>query len=151
DIPPVTDAATLRGMQAALEDVAVEDSIQRYLVAITAATRTHNAVLVGASPRGSLALMLMARAVAALAGRDYVVPEDVKKVGVPALAHRLTLKPEVWLRRVDPGAIVSELLDSTPAPVTGAMPRHSAGPGPRAETAPVDGVDPYRYTAPPRS
>ena len=68
----------------------------------TAATREHPPVLVGASPRGSLALLLLARARAAMAGRDYVVPEDVKEVAVPALAHRITLRPEMWLRRVDP-------------------------------------------------
>ena len=89
-------------MQAALEDVEVEDSIGRYIVALTAATREHPQVLVGASPRGSLALLLLARARAVLAGRDYVMPEDVKEVAVPALAHRITLRPEMWLRRVDP-------------------------------------------------
>ena len=68
----------------------------------TAATREHPSVLVGASPRGSLALLLLARARAVMAGRDFVVPEDVKDVAVPALAHRITLRPEMWLRRVDP-------------------------------------------------
>ena len=82
----------LLGMQAALEDVTVEDSIGRYMVDLTAATREHSQVLVGASPRGSLALMLLSRAKAALAGRDYVIPEDVKQVAKPALAHRLTLQ-----------------------------------------------------------
>src|SRR3954451_6794704 len=100
DIEPVVDAGTLRAMQATLEEVAVEDTIGRYIVELVNATRVHNQVLVGASPRGSLALLLCARARAVLAGRDYVVPEDVKAFAVPALAHRISLRPEVWLRRV---------------------------------------------------
>jgi MoxR-like ATPase len=120
----VVDAATLRGMQAALEDVVVEDSIGRYIVALTAATREHPSVLVGASPRGSLALLLLSRARAALAGRDYVIPEDVKAVAVPALAHRITLRPEMWLRRVDPGFVVGEVLAQTPVPASGMLPSY---------------------------
>jgi MoxR-like ATPase len=127
EIAPVVDAATLRAMQAALEDVTVEDSVGRYVVELAAATRTHPSVLVGASPRGSLALLLLSRARAALAGRDYVVPEDVKEVAVPALAHRITLRPEMWLRRVDPAFVVGEVLDRTPAPASGALPSHAAG------------------------
>ena len=127
ELAPVVDAATLRGMQVALEDVAVEDSIGRYIVALTAATREHPSVLVGASPRGSLALLLLSRARAALAGRDYVIPEDVKAVAVPALAHRITLRPEMWLRRVDPGFVVGEVLDRTPAPASGTLPSYGAG------------------------
>ncbi|WP_229399732.1 AAA family ATPase [Micromonospora okii] len=127
EIKPVVDAATLRGMQAALEDVVVEDSVGRYIVALTAATREHPSVLVGASPRGSLALLLLARARAVLAGREYVVPEDVKDVAAPALAHRITLRPEMWLRRVDPSFVVGEVLDQTPAPASGALPSHAAG------------------------
>jgi MoxR-like ATPase len=130
ELAAVVDAATLRGMQAALEDVAVEDSVGRYIVNLTAATREHPSVMVGASPRGSLALLLLARAKAALAGRDYVVPEDVKDVAAPALAHRITLRPEMWLRRVDPSFVVSEVLDQTPAPASGALPSYGA-PSPR--------------------
>ncbi|MFI1192118.1 AAA family ATPase [Micromonospora sp. NPDC020750] len=127
EIKPVVDAATLRAMQAALEDVVVEDSIGRYIVQLTAATREHPSVLVGASPRGSLALLLLARARAVFAGRDYVVPEDVKEVAAPALAHRITLRPEMWLRRVDPSFVVGEVLDQTPAPASGALPSYAAG------------------------
>jgi MoxR-like ATPase len=83
-------------------------------------------VLVGASPRGSLALMLMARAIAAMGGRDFVVPEDVKRVAVAALAHRITLRPEMWLRRVDSTHVVSSVLGGVPAPVTSALPTHGA-------------------------
>ncbi|MEV5821491.1 MoxR family ATPase [Micromonospora harpali] len=127
EITPVVDAATLRAMQVALENVVVEDSIGRYIVALTAATREHPSVLVGASPRGSLALLLLARARAVFAGRDYVVPEDVKEVAAPALAHRITLRPEMWLRRVDPSFVVGEVLDQTPAPASGALPSYAAG------------------------
>ncbi|MCT2276297.1 AAA family ATPase [Micromonospora chalcea] len=127
EIKPVVDAATLRAMQAALEDVVVEDSVGRYIVALTAATREHPSVLVGASPRGSLALLLLSRVRAVLANRDYVVPEDVKAVAAPALAHRITLRPEMWLRRVDPAFVVGEVLESTPAPASGALPSYAAG------------------------
>ncbi|MFD6716288.1 ATPase [Micromonospora sp. TSRI0369] len=127
EIKPVVDAATLRAMQAALEDVVVEDSVGRYIVALAAATREHPSVLVGASPRGSLALLLLSRVRAVLANRDYVVPEDVKAVAAPALAHRITLRPEMWLRRVDPAFVVGEVLESTPAPASGALPSYAAG------------------------
>jgi MoxR-like ATPase len=131
ELEPVVDADVLRAMQAALEEVAVEDSVGRYIVDLTAATREHASVLVGASPRGSLALLLLARAKAAFAGRDYVVPEDVKDVAVPALAHRITLRPEMWLRRLDPSVIVHEVLETTPAPVTAALPSYAGQSGER--------------------
>jgi MoxR-like ATPase len=124
-LAPVVNAQTLQVMQAALESVAVEDSIGRYIVSLAAATREHNAVLVGSSPRGSLALLLLARARAAMAGRDYVVPEDVKDVAVPALAHRITLRPEMWLRQVNPAFVVQEVLSAVPAPASGALPTYA--------------------------
>jgi MoxR-like ATPase len=73
-------------------------------------------LLVGASPRGSLALLKLSRCRAALAGRDYVTPDDVKSVAVPALAHRLSLRPELWIQRLRPDDIVLELLDRVPTP-----------------------------------
>ena len=124
-IEPVVDAATLLAMQAALEDVVVEASIGRYIVDLTAATREHSSVLVGSSPRGSLALLLLSRVRAVFAGRDYVIPEDVKAVAAPALAHRITLRPEMWLRRVDPAFVVAEVLEATPAPASGALPSYA--------------------------
>ncbi|MGA3487195.1 AAA family ATPase [Micromonosporaceae bacterium DT55] len=126
-VESVVDAATLRAMQAALEDVVVEDSIGRYIVELTSATRDHASVLVGSSPRGSLALLLLSRVWAVFAGRDYVVPEDVKAVAAPALAHRITLRPEMWLRRVDPAFVVAEVLAATPVPASGALPSYAAG------------------------
>ncbi len=124
-LTPVVDGRRLQAMQAALESVAVEDSIGRYIVALTSATREHASALVGSSPRGSLALLLLARARAAMAGRDFVVPEDVKDVAVPALAHRITLRPEMWLRKVDPSFVVHEVLNAVPAPASGAMPTYA--------------------------
>ena len=124
-LQPVVNAGTLQAMQAGLESIAVEDSIGRYIVSLTAATREHASVLVGSSPRGSLALLLLARARAAMAGRDFVVPEDVKDVAIPALAHRITLRPEMWLRRVDPSFVVQEVLTSVPAPASGALPSYA--------------------------
>ncbi|GAA3911672.1 AAA family ATPase [Actinoplanes auranticolor] len=126
-LTPVVDARRLMAMQAALEQVVVEDSIGRYIVALTSATREHASVLVGSSPRGSLALLLLARARAVMAGRDFVVPEDVKDVAVPALAHRITLRPEMWLRRVDPAFVVQEVLQAVPAPASGALPTYAGG------------------------
>ena len=76
----------------------------------------HSVALVGASPRGSLAVLKLARSRAALLGRDFVVPEDVKSVAVVALAHRLTLRPELWVQRVRGEDVVRECLDSTPTP-----------------------------------
>jgi MoxR-like ATPase len=127
-VDPVVDPDTLVAMQSALENVTVEDSVGRYIVSLTSATREHPQVLVGASPRGSLALMLLSRAVAAMSGRDYVIPEDVKRVAVAGLAHRITLRPEMWLRRVDSSHVVGTVLHHVPAPATGAMPQYGAVP-----------------------
>jgi MoxR-like ATPase len=124
EIAAVVDAGTLVAMQQALEDVTVEDSIGHYIVALTTATRTHPQVLVGASPRGSLALLLLARAHAALSGRDFVVPEDVKAVAIAGLAHRITLRPEMWLRRVGSAQVVAAVLEQVSAPASGALPQH---------------------------
>jgi MoxR-like ATPase len=126
-LDPVVDATTLIAMQQVLEDVVVEESVGRYMVALTTATREHPQVLVGASPRGSLALLLLSRAIAAMSGRGFVVPEDVKRVAVAALAHRITLRPEMWLRRVDSAQVVASVMQQVPAPATGAMPRHGQG------------------------
>jgi MoxR-like ATPase len=126
-LEPVVDAGTLVEMQTALEDVAVEDSVGRYIVDLVAATRAHPQVQVGASPRGSLALLLTARAVAVLAGRDYVVPDDVKRVAGAALAHRITLRPELWLRRVDPAAVVADVCATIPVPASDRLPTYTGG------------------------
>ena len=114
----VVTRAELIEMRASLDDIAVDTTIVDYAVALVNASRQHGAVTVGASPRGSLALVRGARARAVLAGRDYVIPEDVKAVGVAVLAHRLTLRPEMWVRNVRGDDIAREILDAvaTPAP-----------------------------------
>ncbi len=116
EVDQITDAPGLLQAQRVVEAVAVDPDVQRYCVALTRATRESNQVLLGASPRGSLALVLTARARAVIAGRDYVVPEDVKAVAVPALAHRITLKPEVWMRDVSSTDIVRSVLAHVPTP-----------------------------------
>ena len=116
EISPVVDAPTLVAMQQALEQVHVSDPIEGYIVDIVSATRTSRQLAVGASPRGSLALLKLSRAKAALSGRDFVVPEDVKAIAVPALAHRLMLRPELWVQRIRGEDVVAEALESVPTP-----------------------------------
>jgi MoxR-like ATPase len=115
-LSPVVDGPALLAMQRAIETVYVSESVGRYMVDLVAATRESNRLQVGASPRGTLALLKLGRARAALAGRDYVTPEDVKAVGVPALAHRLTLRPELWVQRIRGDDVVRDLLDTVPTP-----------------------------------
>ncbi|HZP71780.1 MAG TPA: MoxR family ATPase [Gaiellaceae bacterium] len=112
----VVDRETLLEMQAACEEVHVSEPVGLYMVDIVAATRTSQSLQVGASPRGSLALLKLSRCRAALDGRDFVTPDDVKAVAVPALAHRLTLRPELWVQRVSAEEIVRDRLDSVPTP-----------------------------------
>jgi MoxR-like ATPase len=112
----VVDRATLVEMQEAIETVHVDESVRGYCVDLAAATRASQSVAVGASPRGSLALLKLARCKAALAGRDFVLPDDVKAVAVPALAHRLVLRPELWVRRVSAEDVVREVLEGVPTP-----------------------------------
>jgi MoxR-like ATPase len=116
ELTPLVDRETLIGMQAAVEDVYVSEPVGLYMVDVVAATRTAQSIQVGASPRGSLALLKLSRCRAALHGRDYVTPDDVKSVAVPALAHRLTLRPELWVQRVSAEDIVRERLDTVPTP-----------------------------------
>jgi MoxR-like ATPase len=116
ELEQVVDGATLRELQAAVEDVYVGDSVGRYIVELVAATRSSGSTAVGASPRGSLALLKAARCRAALAGRDFVTPDDVKALAVPALAHRLMLKPELWVQQVSADDVVRELLETVPTP-----------------------------------
>jgi MoxR-like ATPase len=113
---PVVDDRTVLAMRASLDRVTVETPILAYVVALVDATRQHPQVTVGASPRGGLALIALARGQAVLDGRDFVTPEDVKAVAVGALAHRLSLRPELWVRRVTGADVVAEVLASVPAP-----------------------------------
>jgi MoxR-like ATPase len=114
EIRQVLDAEELRQMQAAVKEVYVDQAVAEYIVRLTTATREHPDVYLGASPRGSINLYRAAQAVAALDGRDYVIPDDVKGLGVPILAHRLIVKSQASLREVDPDAIVREVLAQVP-------------------------------------
>ena len=116
ELDQVAERETLLEMQRALEQVHVEESLGYYIVDLVAATRGAPGVQVGSSPRGSLALLKLARGRAALSGRDYATPDDVKAVAVPALAHRLSLRPELWVERRRSDDIVRELLDQVPTP-----------------------------------
>jgi len=116
ELEPVVDRETLLAMQRACEEVYVSEPVGLYMVDIVAATRSSQSVQVGASPRGSLALLKLSRCRAALDGRDFVTPDDVKSVAVPALAHRLTLRPELWVQRVSAEEIVRERLETVPTP-----------------------------------
>ncbi len=118
EVEAVTDGAGVLAMQRACESVVVDDTVGRYCVELAAATRRHPQALVGASPRGSLALLLTARAHAVIDGRDFVLPEDVKAVGEAALAHRVTVRPELWLHDVSGASIVRDVLGSVPVPPT---------------------------------
>ena len=114
---PVVDRDTLLAMQLACEDVFVSESVGLYMVDIVAATRNAPSIQVGASPRGSLALLKLSRCRAALDGRDYVTPDDVKAIAIPALAHRLTLRPELWVQRISAEDVVRERLATVATPV----------------------------------
>ena len=117
ELEPICDQQALRAMQAAIEEVHVAPPLAEYAVAIARATRDSPQLAVGASPRGSLALMKLARARAAYLGRDFVTPDDIKAVSIPALAHRLTLAPELWVQRIDPADVVRAAVASVPVPV----------------------------------
>ena len=117
ELEAVCDRETLLELQAMVEEVHLSESVAAYAVSLVRATRDSPQLSLGASPRGSLALMKLARARAALHGRDFVKPDDVKHVAVPALAHRLTLSPELWVQRTDPGEIVGSIVSSVPVPV----------------------------------
>jgi MoxR-like ATPase len=124
DLAQVTDAAGLRGMQEAVETVRVDESVARYCVDLATATRHHPDVLTGSSPRGSLGLVLTARAFAVLRGRDYVIPEDVKVVARSVLAHRITVKPELWMTEASGRRVVDAVLGEVPTPATLESPGH---------------------------
>jgi len=115
-LEPVVSAPELVEMQEALEQVHVSEAIEGYLVDLVAATRTSERLSVGASPRGSIALLKLSRAKAVFSGRDFVNPDDVKSIAVPALAHRLTLRPELWVQRVRGEDVVADVLRRVPTP-----------------------------------
>ena len=118
ELQSVVDRETLLAMQRAVEGVHVDESVGRYVVDLVAATRESPSVSVGSSPRGSLALVKLSRCRAALDGRDFVTPDDVKSVAIPALAHRLVLRPELWVQRRSGEDVVREILDQVRTPAT---------------------------------
>ena len=118
NVDAVIDAAQLREVQAAVEAIHVDPDVARYCVDLARATRAAPNVAVGASPRGSQSLLLLGRALAALDGRDYVRPDDIKRIAVPVLAHRLTLTPQAWAQGIDPARIVAGVLSEVAVPPT---------------------------------
>jgi MoxR-like ATPase len=116
DVAAVVSRQDVLAMQRALEDVFVADTIERYVVDLVQATRTDHRVALGASPRGALALLKLARAWAVLRGRDFVTPDDVKAMAGSALAHRLILQPELWVSKLSSAQVVDDLLTQVPAP-----------------------------------
>jgi MoxR-like ATPase len=113
----VTDTAGFQEMRAAVEEVYVEPDLEAYMVELVQRTRSYRSVAVGASPRGSLALLKLSRGRAAIQGRSYVLPDDIKHFAVPALVHRLILEPELWTVRRAAENIISEVSSQTPVPV----------------------------------
>jgi MoxR-like ATPase len=114
--PQVTDAPRLLAMRESLEAVQLHPDLLAYVVSLIQATRNHPQVTVGASPRGTLAVIQLARGHAVLEGRAYVTPEDIKAVAIPALAHRLVLRPEMWVRQVTGQDVAAEVLATVPVP-----------------------------------
>jgi len=131
---PIADAAAVVAMIASMDGIEVHDDITDYVVALVNATRTHPNSDVGASPRGSLALTRLARGAALLDGRDFVTPDDVKRVAVAALGHRITVKAELWVRNVTGDAIVEDVLGTVPTPAT--RPRSKPAPTPTGPAEP---------------
>ena len=116
ELTQVIDPTAVRRMQQSIEEVYVAESVGYYMVDLVNATRRNTRVQVGASPRGSLALLKLARGKAVLGGRDFVTPDDVKAVALPALSHRLILSPELWVQRIRPEDVVQECLEQVPTP-----------------------------------
>lgn len=113
---PVLDARTFLGLQQAAERVQVHPAIVDYVVAIVQASRSNRDLALGSSPRGSLALLKVSRSLAMLNGRDFVTPDDVRQIALPALAHRVVLTDEAWARGTPADLVVRAVVDSVPAP-----------------------------------
>ncbi len=114
DLRQILGLEELRVMQSAVKEVYVDQAVAEYIVRLSTATREHPDVYLGASPRGSINLYRASQALAALDGRDYVIPDDVKQLAVAVLAHRLIVKSQASLREIDPDAIVREILGQVP-------------------------------------
>ena len=112
----ITDPARVVAMQEACEEVYVDPAVRMYMVEIVTRTREDPRVLVGSSPRGSQALLKTSRAAAAMSGRDFITPDDVKSVAVLAVSHRLILKPEHQIKGLENEEVVSDILRQVPVP-----------------------------------
>jgi MoxR-like ATPase len=126
ELGQITDAAELTAMRGSLEQIEVSPDLLEYVVAVVRATREHAQIQVGASPRGALALVQLARGQALLRKRDYVIPDDIKSIAVPALSHRITLHPELWVRQVSSDDVIARLLTTVPTPQTDPAARSGA-------------------------
>ena len=115
-IKTIVNATTLIEMQDAVEGIHADDGVLSYITDIVRATRTHGQVDIGASPRGSLSLLKLARANAALSGRDYILPDDVKAICSEALSHRIIPKAASWVRGFDAGSVIDEIVRTVPVP-----------------------------------
>jgi MoxR-like ATPase len=113
----ITTPKQILDMRKAVESVHIEDDLEGYIAAIVHETRNDRHVAVGASPRGSLAFLKMSRAYAALHGRDYVLPDDIKHFAVPVLSHRLILQPEYWLTRQVSERLIDDIIAKVEVPV----------------------------------
>lgn len=117
ELHPITNIEGLLAMRGAVEEVYLESDIEKYIVDLVARTRQHRQIAVGSSPRGTLALLKLARAWAAMQGRSYIIPDDVKEFAQPALSHRLILEPDLWTVRKAAEDLIDELLRIVPVPV----------------------------------
>ena len=117
ELSPVVSAADVLACQEAVREIHVDDKVRRYLLEIVDGTRKHNDVALGGSPRASLALFRTGQALAALHGRDFVLPDDIKRMIHPVLGHRLILKPESRLRKMTVKKVIEEIMDEVPVPV----------------------------------
>jgi MoxR-like ATPase len=115
-LEPVADSQTIVGLQSTVEGIHVDDDILGYIADIAQSTRSQRQIEIGASPRGSLALFKLSRARAVYHGRDYVIPDDVKEIVAPALAHRLIMKTESWVKGTSPNQVMQDILKTIPVP-----------------------------------
>jgi MoxR-like ATPase len=121
ELAPVVSAAEVIACQDAIREVYVDDKVRRYLLEIVQQTREHDDVHLGGSPRASIALFRTAQAWAAISGRNYILPDDVKRMAIPVLAHRIILRPESRLRKVTPASVVNEIIPEVAVPVLAAQ------------------------------
>ncbi|MFW5689647.1 MAG: AAA family ATPase, partial [Spirochaetota bacterium] len=116
-VEPITDLSEILAMRELVEEVFVHEDLERYMVSLVRRTREHTSISVGSSPRGALALMKVGRSIAAMAGRGFLIPDDVKACAVQALRHRMVLSPELWMRAQAAEDLLTSVIGSVPVPV----------------------------------